>query len=303
MKRWGLAVAFLVAAGTTTAVAQIAPDVQSRCFAAGENNWRSCQVTCMAACQSSRLDVRSTAEACERLAATANRTDAPSCKTLAGATGPRLQNPVAEKKESQTIEACLTKAGAGPSLLERVGRIQTQALRESITKRLSDPAPPSSTDCAPIPAALTLMYNCIVAEADDIKKGYENIQGRTGAATKADRCSNGFGESDRTYELLAGLKARADYISTYSETKLLTCSTRWSTWLADKSKKPQSDSEPPDATTAVVATALDQLFKDLNEELTQVVTAKTKAEATIRNVNTSLANVEANAITVLLGCN
>ena len=282
----------------------ISVNANPNCFVENKNNWQMCQVTCMEACRTSKSNVRSILGICERLAGMANRKDDPSCRRLLAETAPPPPPPpdpktsgVGPPDPSQpTLDVCLKKAGARPGLLDKLNQQVTgAALRDTLNKLLANPTPPSS--CAPAPAALRLMYDCIGDEANQIQNGFRSLQERLGNPKSPNRCDRPISEYDQAYQILDGLKQRADNISTYSEKTLLPCSIEWQDWMDAKSKATDLASTSPS-----VFTTLTEIISGLREDLQRVAATRSKADETIKEIKNSLDRVQASVISALLLC-
>jgi hypothetical protein len=279
-----------------------APDLAAadpNCFVPGKNTWQLCQATCMEACKSSKTDVRSAAAICEHLAVMATRKDDPSCPSILAAS--TAQPGSAVQPSQPSVDACLMKAASGPGPLDRLKEIKFPELEESLKKRLANPPPPS--DCAPVPAALSLMYDCIGSEATQIQEGYKSLGDKLRPSANAKQCDRPVSEYGQAARILDGLKKRAAYISDFSEKNLSKCNNRWSDWLDATSKNNNETDSTSVQTEAIVATTMNQLVKDLQEQLKRVVDTQAKVQTTIKSINESLGGVQANVISRLLACN
>lgn len=276
------------------------------CFAEGKSIWRQCPALCMTECKNPSIDLHATREICLILARMPVRKDDPTCTDLLAEQAPAPtptpppgpppvpgQSPDSNIPGSQPIQACVNSAKSGPGLMDRLNKkIQTKSLRDALARRLENPAPPS--DCAPNPAALRLIYDCISTEAGRIEQEYRNLQSKLGIAEPGKRCGRPVSDYDKAYQTLDILKQRSAFIQNYSEQELVKCNGRWNEWLDAKLK--------PDA-EAPINDTFHQVITDLKNDLNAALDTRKKVEQAISGITKALNGVEADVISSLLGCN
>jgi tetratricopeptide (TPR) repeat protein/flagellar hook-basal body complex protein FliE len=206
------------------------------------------------------------------------------------------------------VETCIAKARSTPSIADLIKNDQfPPELRKALAERLGNP--PS---CAPNPAALAAIGDCIQTETDQIKAAYNDIRTKL-ASSSSCRPLTDYGEM---YKSLAALKKRSASLEPLIKDNLFTCQTTWNKWLDERATRTDqqvtSQSDPQGSngnssasaapTSERFAQRLDQIIGRLRTNLKEAAGKQTEVREAGSRMGDSLEDVLADLAQAMLMC-
>lgn len=263
------------------------------CFVEGTDNWKRCAATCRKACQDTRLDFKTVRAFCEplaRLDKTALNDD-PSCAAILKVASP-----------TQSVQTCIATATSRPGLADLLKNEQLPAaFRDALSKRLADPP-----RCAPNPAAIKTMSDCLEAEIDKIGTASDELKSRVASSSSC----RPLAEYGQIFQTLDSSKTHARNVEELMKEKLFTCTVEWKNWLEKRAGRSgqqaggQDDSSAQNSGSSLTFTqALNSIVEKLKANLDEATAKQTKLVQTMDHMNESLDAVQADAAKVMLDCN